>query len=138
MRAPEFWQHGGPAVTLLAPLEPITAAFTARRAARPGWTAPIPVICCGNASTGGAGKTPVALDILRRLRARGIDAHALTRGHGGSAQGCLAVDPGRQDAALTGDEALLLAAVAPTWAGADRAATARAGHRRRRRSAGTG
>jgi len=126
MKPPDFWQHGGVAQALLSPLGHITAVVTARRMARPGWVAPVPVICCGNATVGGSGKTPLALDILARLLARGVVAHALTRGHGGSASGVLRVDPGAHDAALVGDEALLLAAVAPCWTGADRAASARA------------
>ena len=111
---------------MLSPLEPLTAAATARRVARPGFTAPIPVLCCGNATVGGAGKTPLTLEILARLGARGIDAHALTRGHGGSKRGVVRADPARHSAAEIGDEALLLASVAPCWAGADRAASARA------------
>ena len=112
--------------SLLSPLGRITALATAYRLKRPGWHAPVPVICCGNLSIGGAGKTTLALDLLRRLKARGIEAHALTRGYGGTARGVLRVDPSCQDATLVGDEALLLAACAPTWVSADRAASARA------------
>jgi tetraacyldisaccharide 4'-kinase len=111
---------------LLAPLGVVTAALTARRVARAGWRAPVPVICVGNATVGGSGKTPLVLDFLTRLRRRGVAAHALTRGHGGGARGTLRVEPDRHDAAQVGDEALLLAAVAPSWVGADRAASARA------------
>jgi tetraacyldisaccharide 4'-kinase len=126
MRAPGFWGHDGLVAALLSPLETITASATARRVARPSWTAPVPVLCCGNASVGGTGKTPLVLDILARLRARGVNAHALTRGHAGTALGVLRVDPARHAAALVGDEALLLASLAPSWTGADRAASARA------------
>ena len=110
---------------LLAPFSPLVAAATARRVARPGWRAPVPVLCVGNVTVGGAGKTTVALDLVARLRAAGRDAHVLLRGYGGAARGVRRV--ARDDpAALVGDEALLLAAAAPTWVGADRAATARA------------
>ena len=125
-RQPAFWQHGGWQTSLLWPLELVTAQLTARRVARPGWTATVPVICCGNATVGGAGKTPLCLDILARLRARGVGVHALTRGHGGSTRSALRVDLARHTADDVGDEALLLAAVAPTWIGADRALSARA------------
>lgn len=91
----------------------------------PGWHAPVPVICVGNAVAGGAGKTTVALDLLARLQARDIAAHALTRGYGGSEKGPLRVDPRVHDSGRVGDEALLLATVAPTWVSADRAAGAR-------------
>jgi tetraacyldisaccharide 4'-kinase len=128
MRAPRFWQKGGGAVApaLLAPIAAVYAGATARRVARAGWKAPIPVICCGNVVAGGSGKTTVALDLLRRLRSRGIDAHGLLRGYGGREKGPLRVDPARHDVHAVGDEALLLAEVAPTWVAADRAAGARA------------
>src|SRR5271165_2755107 len=126
MTQPNFWQTGGLLSDSLAPFGAITAALTARRVARPGWHAPVPVICVGNAVVGGAGKTPVVLDLAARLSARGVAVHCLTRGYGGAARGAARVDSARHTAADVGDEALLLAARAPTWAGADRAATARA------------
>jgi tetraacyldisaccharide 4'-kinase len=127
LRAPSFWRHGTHAIwpTLLSPLGVLTAAYTARRVSRPGWRAPVPVICCGNLTVGGAGKTTLALDLGQRLRARGTDAHFLLRGYGGAARDAHRVtmdDP----VSLVGDEAKLLAKVAPTWTGGDRAASARA------------
>jgi len=134
-RAPGFWAADGggglsalltPVLApVLAPLAAIVAAVTARRLARPGWHAPVPVLCVGNATVGGAGKTTVALDLAARLRDLGCAPHVLLRGYGGAARGVRRVAPD-DPAALVGDEALLLAAVAPTWVGADRAATARA------------
>jgi tetraacyldisaccharide 4'-kinase len=126
MTPPGFWQSGGLLSDALAPFGFITAALTARRVARHGWRAPVPVICVGNAVVGGAGKTPVVLDLAARLTARGVAVHCLTRGYGGAARGATRVDPARHTATEVGDEALLLAAVAPTWVGANRAATARA------------
>jgi tetraacyldisaccharide 4'-kinase len=110
---------------LLFPLAAVTAAVTARRVARSGWRAPVPVICCGNVTVGGAGKTTLALDLGLRLLARGRRVHFLSRGYGGSGRGTHRVGPG-DIAAAVGDEPLLLAEVAPTWTGADRAASARA------------
>ena len=110
---------------LLSPLAAVTAAITARRVARPGWHAPVPVICCGNVTSGGAGKTTLALDLGRRLLARGHGVHFLSRGYGGSAHGPHRVAP-RDTVAEVGDEPLLLAEIAPTWTSADRAAGARA------------
>lgn len=126
MRPPGFWQTGGLLSDALAPLGAFTAALTARRVARPGWRAPIPVICVGNAVVGGTGKTPIVLDLAARLTARGIAVHCLTRGYGGAARGITRVDPRHHTSPEVGDEALLLADTAPTWAGADRAAAARA------------
>jgi tetraacyldisaccharide 4'-kinase len=127
MRAPTFWQHGRRSlwVPLLTPISAIVAAVTARRIAQSGWRAPVPVICCGNGTVGGAGKTTVALDLGQRLVARGVAVQFLLRGYGGSVRGPHRVAAG-DTASLVGDEALLLAQVAPTWVGADRAASARA------------
>ncbi len=64
MRAPEFWQRGGPVPALLAPLAwGYDALGHIRRAmARPRRVG-CPVICIGNLVAGGAGKTPVALAV---------------------------------------------------------------------------
>jgi len=123
---PGFWMRDGLVPRLLSPVAALVAGSTARRVARPGWRAPVPVLCCGNAGVGGAGKTTLALDLVRRLQARGVRVHCLTRGYGGRVRGVLRVDPAMHDAALVGDEPLLLAAAAPTWVAADRAAGARA------------
>jgi tetraacyldisaccharide 4'-kinase len=128
MRAPGFWTggDGGLMPLLLSPFSAIYAAATARRMARPGWAAPVPVICCGNATAGGAGKTTVALDIGRRLANRGVAAHFLLRGYGGTLKVPTRVDPSRHDSTAVGDEALLLAEARPTWISADRGAGGRA------------
>ena len=128
MRAPGFWagSGGGIAPLLLSPFSAIYAGATARRMTRSGWQAPVPVICCGNATAGGAGKTTVALDLGRRLADRGVAAHFLLRGYGGSLKGPMRVDPDRHDSTQVGDEALLLTEVRPTWISADRGAGAKA------------
>ena len=126
-RAPAFWRGGGGTLLplLLSPFGAVAAGITARRVARPGWRAPVPVICCGNVTVGGAGKTTLALDLGRRLIARGHRVHFLSRGYGGRGRGVHRVGPA--DTSIeTGDEPLLLTEVAPTWTGADRAASARA------------
>ena len=122
---PAFWTRDAWPARLLSPLSHIGAAMTARRVNKPGWRAPVPVICCGNATVGGAGKTTVVLDLARRLCAGGAAVHILLRGYRAGASGTHRVTPD-DTAAQSGDEALLLARVAPTWIGADRAASARA------------
>ena len=109
---PGFWRRDGVLPRLLSPLAAVTAAVTAWRVARPGWRAPVPVICCGNVTVGGAGKTTVALDVGARLVARGKAVHFILRGYGGSVHGPHRVVAG-DTAARVGDEALLLAEVAP-------------------------
>jgi len=126
MRAPEFWQRDGLWPRLLEPAGwALAGAGRLRRRLAHPLTLSIPVLCVGNLVAGGTGKTPVALALAQHLQARGIRVHCLTRGYGGAEAGPLAVDPARHDARAVGDEALLLAAVAPTVVARDRAAGGR-------------
>lgn len=129
MRAPEFWARDGVATRLLAPFgAAYAAAGRLRWATTTPWRAPIPVVCVGNAVAGGAGKTPVALDLAGRLAARGRAVHLLGRGYRGRLAGPVRVDPARHAARDVGDEALLLARAAPTWVARDRRAGVAAAH----------
>lgn len=128
MRAPGFWYgKPGAAATLLWPLSLLwgTGASLRRRHTTPV-AAPVPVLCVGNLVAGGAGKTPVVMDLVTRLRARGVAAASLSRGHGGRLAGPVAVDPARHEAGQVGDEPLLLSRHHPAWIGRDRVAAARA------------
>jgi len=123
MRAPEFWHEPpGLAAGLLAPAGAVwdLAARLRRTVARP-YRAPVPVLCVGNLVAGGSGKTPVALSLARLFTDRGIAVHVVTRGYRGKTVGPVQVDSARHDADAVGDEALLLAAVAPCWVAKDRA-----------------
>jgi tetraacyldisaccharide 4'-kinase len=71
---------------------------------------------------GGSGKTPVVLSLARLFAERGSAVHVVSRGYGGIQAGPVRVDPLRHDAAAVGDEALLLASVAPCWVARNRAA----------------
>jgi tetraacyldisaccharide 4'-kinase len=84
------------------------------------------VLCVGNLVVGGAGKTPVAMDLAQRLAKRGARPHLLSRGYTGSLAGPVRVDAARHGYREVGDEALLLARVAPTWIARNRASGARA------------
>ncbi|MFH3480146.1 tetraacyldisaccharide 4'-kinase [Xanthobacter variabilis] len=126
-RAPGFWwRPPGLMAALLSPIGALVGAITLRRMARPGESVPIPVLCIGNPTVGGAGKTPTALWCLDRLTQGGHRPFALLRGHGGSVSAPVRVEPDLHDAQAVGDEALLLAVAAPTIvAGGDRAGGAR-------------
>ncbi|MBI5164592.1 MAG: tetraacyldisaccharide 4'-kinase [Magnetospirillum sp.] len=116
MRAPDFWQRDGMPARLLSPVAAVYAWAGARRLARgQPERAAVPVICIGNIVAGRAGKTPVTIALAQRLRAAHRHPHILTRGYGGTEVGPRVVDLVRHDAARVGDEALLLAEVAPTW-----------------------
>lgn len=126
MRAPEFWYPKKNATpwqaTLLSPLGWLYAFIGRLRAARAKPTrAAVPVICVGNLTAGGVGKTPVVIALLKRFKARGLKAIALTRGYGGKEKGPLFVDPMQHGVQEVGDEALLLSAHAPVVVARDRA-----------------
>lgn len=128
MRPPEFW-FAAPGLfsALLTPVSWLWRLGTAWRnwRARPR-RAPVPVVCIGNLTVGGAGKTPMAAAWLMRLQEAGHEVHLVSRGYGGSVSGPHRVDPVRDNAAEVGDEPLLLAQMAPVWAARDRAAGAEA------------
>jgi tetraacyldisaccharide 4'-kinase len=128
MRAPDFWDAPpGLVAGLLAPLGTAwDAAGRLRRAVARPYRPPLSVVCVGNLVAGGSGKTPVVLSLAAMAAAAGIAPHVVTRGYGGRLAGPVRVDPVEHDAAAVGDEALLLAAVAPCWVARDRAAGVRA------------
>ena len=131
MRAPAFWDNPparpGFAARLLSPLGALYALGTARRlAGGPHLRVGVPVICLGNLTVGGTGKTPATIAMIEWLAARGVAAHVVSRGHGGRLTGPLRVEERRHQAGEVGDEPLLLSAFAPTWVARDRAAGAQA------------
>src|SRR5205823_9999369 len=95
------------------------------RLARKGFRADAPVVCIGNFTLGGAGKTPTTMAVARALAGMGQAPVLLSRGYGGTLAGPVLVDPMRHRAAEVGDEPLLLARIAPTVVGRDRVAGAR-------------
>jgi tetraacyldisaccharide 4'-kinase len=85
------------------------------------------VICVGNLTVGGVGKTPVVRALANRLAARGVTVAALSRGYGGHTPGPHRVDPAVDSAKAVGDEPLMLATGGLTvWVARDRAAGAQA------------
>ena len=123
MREPDFWWNDSACGALLSPLGAAYGALTAARMRQEGVRAAVPVICVGNLTLGGTGKTPTAIAIARQLVANGERPVMLTRGYGGSETGPLLVD-GHSRADAVGDEPLLLARAAPTVVARDRTAGA--------------
>jgi tetraacyldisaccharide 4'-kinase len=134
MHAPSFWwQEPGTAAALLAPVASIYGAVAAARLRQTGERAGVPVLCVGNPTVGGSGKTPTALALARLLIDAGERPFLLSRGYGGRLAGPVRVDPQHHRADDVGDEPLLLARGAPTVIARDRVAGARVA-----RSAGAG
>jgi tetraacyldisaccharide 4'-kinase len=109
---PPWWYRPGDglAVRLLEPASRMVAAWGERRwqQAKP-YHAALPVICVGNFTAGGTGKTPLALHIAELLTADGERVAFLTRGYGGRMTGPHLVVPEQDTSRAVGDEALLLA-----------------------------
>lgn len=125
MRAPAFWwRTPGIAAALLAPAAAGYGAIAARAFKRKGRRARVPVLCVGNLTVGGSGKTPAAIAIARLFLAAGARPVFLTRGYGGRLTGPIRVDARCHRAANVGDEPLLLARVATTIVARDRVAGA--------------
>ena len=128
LEPPTWWysERIPPAAWGLLPVSALYGAAVQKRFrdAKP-YHGKLPVICVGNFTMGGAGKTPVALKLAALLRERGIRPGFLTRGYGGRERGPYLVNAASDGAARVGDEPLLLAEAAPTVVSRDRPAGAR-------------
>lgn len=129
MRAPAFWWQAEPSpwARLLRPTSLIYGLIAGHRMGKPGERALLPVVCIGNFTLGGAGKTPTALAVAGMLAGAGERPAFLSRGYGGRLPGPLRVEPHHQ-AEDVGDEPLLLARTAPAIVSRDRPAGARLAH----------
>jgi tetraacyldisaccharide 4'-kinase len=132
LSTPRWWYLREPKVApvsraLLTPLSWVWSAATARRIGRANPVdVGVPVICVGNLTVGGVGKTPIVRALAERLSASGRTVHLLSRGYGGSMTGPVQVDPAAHTGADVGDEPLMLARHFPVWVARDRAAGAAA------------
>jgi tetraacyldisaccharide 4'-kinase len=127
LEAPSFWyRQRGMLAAALAPLATLYGRIAETKFARAiPYRSRLPVICIGNFTLGGSGKTPTAIAVASLLESLGAKPFFLTRGYGGMHKGPVLV--GVNDGPVeVGDEPLLLAEVAPTMIAADRAAGAKA------------
>lgn len=128
-REPSWWYEPEPGgvARLLTPAAWAYGRLTARRMSKqPAYTASLPVICVGNFTAGGTGKTPLALWIADQLVAQKRSPVFLTRGYGSDVRVPTLVDRSRHRAADVGDEALLLARAGRVMVSPDRVAGAKA------------
>lgn len=123
MREPAFWWRPGSGGAL-APLAALYGAVAGLRMQAPGRKVGVPVICLGNLTVGGAGKTPAALMVAQFLHGAHERPFFLSRGYGGSLAGPVRVNPAVHRANDIGDEPVLLARLAPTIVARDRFAGA--------------
>ncbi len=128
LQAPDFW-YANPNETVAFVLRPLGWLYAfigrLRRALTTPFRASVPVICVGNLTAGGTGKTPLAIAIGQRVSSRGLKVAFLSRGYGADVPGAMIVDPTQDKAIDVGDEPLLLAQHAMTVVSPDRPAGAR-------------
>ena len=126
MKAPGFWTERNALAWLFYPVSLVYGRISLTRFKKEArYKAPMPVLCIGNLVMGGAGKTPTALTLGRMAKSQHLSPIFLTRGFKGREAGPLLVDPQTHSIADVGDEALLLARVAPTIVSRDRVAGAK-------------
>ena len=114
MKSPTFWKDKNLISTLLLPLGwGYSAATALRMKLHPAQRVKIPVICIGNITAGGTGKTPTAVTIAKLLQKHGKKPFFVSRGYGGTLQGVLLRKDGPFVAKEVGDEPLILAQTAP-------------------------
>ncbi|MGW6777921.1 tetraacyldisaccharide 4'-kinase [Brucella pseudogrignonensis] len=128
---PFWWDKPNWRAFALAPLSWIYGAVAGRRLlkAEPP-KVPAPVLCIGNFTVGGAGKTPTAIAFAKAAKERGLHPGIVSRGYGGNYKGLHIVDPSTDSARHVGDEPLLLARHAPVALCPDRLKSALELHQR--------
>lgn len=127
---PWFWRERSLAASAASwALAPTALLYEAGQNLRRAATRPVrlstPVICIGNATLGGVGKTPFALLLQTLLAQQDLTTHFLSRGYGGALEGPVRVGADHSSADV-GDEPLLLARAAPTFIARNRLKGARA------------
>jgi tetraacyldisaccharide 4'-kinase len=126
MKAPRFWNKEVSIFTF--PLLILSWGYRLLHFLRQKFTsplkAPIPVICVGNISLGGTGKTPTALSLYEILFSKYPNIHYVSRGYKGTLKQTTRVSIEHHTASDVGDEPLLLARQAPTWIGPHRSVSA--------------
>jgi tetraacyldisaccharide 4'-kinase len=116
--APAFWERRGIISWLLWPLSKLVGLYVASKntlfdlGIGVGKPFSVPIIIVGNLRVGGTGKTPIAIALAERLRARGFYPGIISRGYGGrshSKQSNPIEVSSKSDPAVVGDEPVLMA-----------------------------
>lgn len=117
MTPPDFWTDPGAWQGRM--LSPLSGLYDVGRRLRNLFSTPgmaqVPVLCVGNITVGGTGKTPTVRALAQMVAEMGHVPVVSTRGYGGSLAGPVLVDPEKHTANDVGDEPLLLAKTIPVW-----------------------
>lgn len=123
---PFWWEKPDWRAYALYPLSRLYGMVAAYRMAHaPREKVDAPVLCIGNFTVGGSGKTPMAIALANQAKLQRLKPGFLSRGHGGGFSRPHIVDPHHDSAKHVGDEPLLLAEHGPVAVTANRAAGAR-------------
>ncbi len=120
MLFPKFWLNSKSNPSLLTYiLYPISIIWLVlgklHQKCTPSKKCPIPIICVGNITIGGNGKTPTALKLRSLLQNLGYKPHILSHGYLANLKGPHLVNPKKDSFISVGDEALMMAFYGPTW-----------------------
>ncbi|EJF81421.1 Tetraacyldisaccharide 4'-kinase [Candidatus Bartonella washoeensis] len=108
--APRFWWKERSFLRfLLAPISWVYGYFSRCRMTRQSLIIDLPVLCIGNFTCGGAGKTPVVIAFAKAAKELGFVPGVVSRGYGAMVKGVHLVNEKWDNARDVGDEALLLA-----------------------------
>ncbi len=116
MKTPIFWKNNNTISNILAPLSCIYyfARYIHIKISKE-YKSDLNIICVGNITAGGNGKTPVALKIADILKENNISFAFLSKGYKGKIKKFTQVDKSKHKAQDVGDEPLLLAQKATTF-----------------------
>lgn len=125
MKTPTFWNKKNLFVYCLLPFSWIYHCVTTLRfKLKKPYKSHLPVICIGNLTAGGTGKTPVSIAIADILKQKGKNPFFISRGYGGKVKNII-IHSYNNCAKEVGDEPLLLSKIAPVAVNPDRAEAAK-------------
>jgi len=125
MKTPTFWNKKSIIAYILSPLGWLYYFATFLRIKfKKSYKSELPVICIGNITAGGTGKTPVSIAVGEILKQHNKNPFFISRGYGGKLSGVM-VDNTAHTPVEVGDEPLLLSKSAPVCINSDRVMAAR-------------
>lgn len=111
---PNFWKVRGFLSYILLPFSYLYIGFSRLRCCFSNtYTSSKPVICVGNFTVGGAGKTPIVIALCKYIQSHGKKVAILSRGYKGRLKGPVMVDENTHNYHDVGDEPVLLSRIAP-------------------------